>query len=217
MKRVLSFLSVLLVAFGIVSVAMFQSGCEEATGLEGLTIEPGNVTLSTNGQVVVLEVVGGITNRDLALPLTWSVSDANIGQIISSSGFRATYRRNSGGGTANTVTARDQYDNEGYATIRHDAVGYSLTLSASPATIKVGEASTITITSANSLAPYSWRKRSGPGTLTGASGSTSAAFTSSTTGSAVIEVTDANGASGVISVVVTEEDTGGGTPPEELP
>jgi hypothetical protein len=213
----MSFLSVLLVAFGIVSVAMFQAGCEDATGLEGLTIEPGNVTLSTNGQTVVLEVVGGITNRDLALPLVWSVSDGNLGQILSSSGFRATYRRNSGGGSMNTVTARDQYDNEGYATIRHDSVGYSLTLAANPTTIKVGEASTITITSANSLAPYSWRKRSGPGTLTGSSGSTSAAFTSATAGAAVIEVTDANGAAGVISVVVTEEDTGGGVPPEELP
>lgn len=210
MRRVISCLSVLFVFSVIVLFSMLQAGCEDAKGLDGLTIDPSNITLSTNGQSVVLTVTGGITNRDLALPLVWSVSDENLGRIVSSSGLTATYRRFSGGGVVNAITAIDQYDNEGYATVRHESANYSLALTASPAAIKEGEASTITITSENSLAPYSWRKRSGPGTLTGASGSTSAVFTSDEEGSAIIEVTDANGASGVIGVVVSAEDTGGG-------
>ncbi len=208
MKRLISCLSVMFVFFAIVSLSMLQVGCEDAKGLEGLTIDPASATISTNGMSVVLTVTGGITNRDLALPLTWSVSDGNIGQITSSSGLTATYRRNSGAGAQNTVTAIDQYDNEGYATIRHEAVGYSLTLSADSTTITEGGAATITITSDSSLAPYSWRKRSGPGSLVGASGSKSAVYTSSETGSAVIEVTDANGASGVIGIVVEDENAG---------
>jgi len=202
MKRVISCLSVLFVFSLIVSFSMLQAGCEDAKGLDGLTIDPSTITLSTNGQSVILTVTGGITNRDLALPLVWSVSDGNLGRIVSSSGFTATYRRLAGGGAVNTVTAIDQYDNEGYATIRHESASYSLTLTASPATIKIGEASTISITTADSLAPYSWRKRSGPGSLVGASGSKSAVYTSSVAGAAVIEVTDSNGASGVIGVVV---------------
>ena len=202
MKRFISCFSIVFVFLVIASLSILQMGCEDAKGLDGLTIEPGNITISTNGMTVVLEVTGGITNRSLALPLAWSVSDGNIGQIVSSSGLTATYRRNSGGGSVNTVTAIDQYSNEGYATIRHDAASYSLTLAADPATIKEGGASTITISSEGSLAPYSWRKRSGPGSLVGAAGSKSAVFTSDTEGAAVIEVTDANGASGVIGVVV---------------
>lgn len=210
MKRLISCLSVVLVLFGIVSLSMLQLGCEDAKGLDGLTIDPSNITLSTNGQTVVLTVTGGITNRDLALPLVWSVSDGNMGRIISSSGLTATYQRKGGSGSANTVTVIDQYDNEGYATIRNEAASYSLVLTADPATIKEGGASTITITSDNSLAPYTWSKRSGPGSLVGASGSKSAVYTSSDAGSAVIEVTDSNGASGVIGVTVEAAATSGG-------
>ena len=210
MKRILSCLSVLFVVCGIASFSFLQSGCEDATGLDGLTIDPANVTLSTNGQTVVFTVTGGITNRDLALPLEWRVSDGNLGRILSSSGYSATYQRLSGNGASVTVTAIDQYDNEGYATVRHEAASYGITLKATPESIMVDEASTITITSDGSLAPYSWVKRSGPGTVTANSGSKSAVFTSSVEGSAVIEVTDANGASGVIGITVTKKDSGGG-------
>ena len=202
MKRLISSLSVLFVIFGIVSMSMLQMGCEDAKGIDGITIDPSNITLSTNGQTVLLTVTGGITNRDLALPLLWSVSDGNIGQILTSSGLTATYRRNGGVGAANTVTVIDQYDNEGYATVRHEAASYSLDLTATPSTVKIGEASTIAITTVDSLAPYSWRKRSGPGSLVGAAGSKSAVFTSSDEGAAVIEVTDSNGASGVIGITI---------------
>ena len=211
MKRVFSYLSVVLGVGFIVSFAMLQSGCEEASGLEGLKIDPASATIATNGQTVVFTVVGGVTNRDLALPLQWRVSDERIGRIISSSGFSAIYQRTGGSSQVNTITAIDQYDNEGYATVRHESAGYAIVLSAEPASIKVGEASTITITSDGSLVPYTWRKRSGPGTLTGSAGSKSAVYTSDTAGSAVIEVTDANGASGIIGIVVESAGgTGGG-------
>ena len=212
MKRVVSCLSVLSVFALIVFFAGMQSGCEDATGLDGLTIDPSSAIMSTNGQTVVLTVVGGVTNRDLALPLEWRVSDANLGRIISSSGFSATYQRLAGGGV-NTITATDQYDNEGYATMRHEAASYGLTLEADNSTIKVGQAATITIKSDNALAPYSWVKRSGPGSLTGSSGSKSAVYTSSVEGTAVIEVTDANGASGTIGITVEKEDSDGGEDP----
>ena len=201
MKRTLSLLSFFCVLIVIGCFAMLQVGCEEAKGLDGLTLDPASAVLSTNGQSTVFTVTGGITNRDLSLPLKWSVSDSSLGSVTFSSGYSATYRRSTVDGV-NTLIVRDQYDNEGYATIQQTAATYSLELTASATSIDVGGASTITITSTDSMAPYSWRKRSGPGSVTGESGSISAVFTSSTAGTAVIEVTDANGASGIIGIVV---------------
>ncbi len=201
MKRTVSSLSFVISLIVILVCSMLQTGCEEAKGLKGLTVDPASATLTTNGQTTVFTVTGGITNETLALPLTWRVSNAALGGILFSSGVSATYQRTSVDGV-NTLIVRDQYDNEGYATIKQTAATYSLDLTATPATITVGEGSTITITSTDSLAPYSWRLRSGPGSVTGASGSTSAVYTSSTAGTAVVEVTDANGASGVVGIVV---------------
>lgn len=115
MKRILSLLSFFCVLIAIGSFAMFQVGCEEAKGLNGLALDPASVTLSTNGQSVVITVTSG-TNGNLALPLVWSVSDPTLGNVTPSSGFSATYVRSNVNG-ANTVTARDQYENEGYTSI----------------------------------------------------------------------------------------------------
>lgn len=209
MKRVFSYLSVLAVAGFVVVFSMLQSGCESAEGVDGLKIEPSNVSLSTNGQTVVLSVTGGITNEDMALPLEWRVSDSRVGRIIGSSGYSAIYQRTGGAGAVNTITAIDQYKNEGYATVRHEAASYGITLVADKSTISVGEAATITIDSTGSLAPYSWRKTSGPGSLSASSGSKSAVYSSDVAGTAVIQVTDANGASGTIGITVQrEQDTG---------
>jgi hypothetical protein len=208
MKRTLSLLSLFGALAGILVFSMLQTGCEEAKGLDGLTIDPSSATLSTNGQMVVFTVTGGITNEALAVPLTWTVSNGALGSILFSSGLSATYQRTSVNGV-NTITARDQYDNEGYATVNNTAASYSLELSATATTIEVGQATTITITTAGSTAPYNWTLRSGPGSVTGDSGSKSAAYTSTVAGTGVIQVTDANGASGVIGIVV--QDTSGGS------
>jgi len=209
MKRTLSLLSLFGALAGILVFSMLQAGCEEASGLSGLTIDPSSATLSTNGQMVVFTVTGGITNQALAVPLIWTVSNGALGQILFSSGMSATYQRTAVDGV-NTITARDQYDNEGYATVNQTAASYSLELSATATTIEIGQATTITITTVGSTAPYNWTLRSGPGTVTGDSGSKSAAYTSTVAGTGVIQVTDANGASGVIGIVVTDATTGDG-------
>jgi len=213
MKRAMSLFSLVGVAGAIVLAALLQSGCEEAKGLQGLQVDPPSAMLTTNGQTTVFTVTGGITNETLALPLAWSVQDEALGRIIRSSGFTAIYQRSDRNGV-NTVIVRDQYDNEGYATVQQSAAAYSLELSATATSISIGESATITISTASAQAPFAWRKRSGPGTVTGDSGSRSAAYSSTTPGVAVIEVKDANGASGVIAITVDDGsgdgDGGGG-------
>lgn len=219
MKLMMSSLGGFVVVGCICVGAMLQTGCEEAEGLDGLTIDPSSATLTTNGQTVVFTVTGGITNRTLALPLSWSVSDGSLGQILNSSGYSATYQRNGDALGSNTITARDQYENEGYATVRQTRIGYSLELTASATSIEVGQAATITISTDSAQSPYAWELLSGPGTVTGSSGSKSAVYTSGVAGTAVIKATDVNGASGTIGMTVTDpaddgdsggDDDGGG-------
>ncbi len=205
MKRMLSSLWILGAFSGILVFSMLQAGCEEAKGLDGLTLDPTGATLTTNGQMVVFTVTGGITNEALAVPLTWTVSNDALGSILFNSGLSATYQRTTVNGV-NTIVVRDQYDNEGYATVNQSAATYSLELSSTATEIEIGEAVTITITTADSTAPYEWTLSSGPGTVTGDSGSKSAAYTSAAAGTGVIQVTDANGASGVIGIVVKDSD-----------
>lgn len=212
MKRAMSLFSLAGVGVAIVSAALLQTGCEEAKGLKGLQVDPPSTTLTTNDQVTVFRVTGGITNETLALPLTWRVQDEGLGRITYSSGFSASYQRSDRNGV-NTVIVRDQYENEGYATVKQSAAAYSLELASTATSISIGESATITISTDSAQAPYSWRKLSGPGTLTGVSGSRSAGYSSTTAGTAVIEAKDANGASGVIAITVIEpdvEDDGGG-------
>ncbi len=212
MKSFLSSVSLCFIVAVVVIGLLLQTGCEEATGLQGLQVDPSSVVLTTNNQTVVFTVTG-LTNEILALPLVWTVQNADLGQIVFSGGYSATYQRSAPNGV-NSITVRDQYDNEGYASIRQSAANYSLELSATDTSILTGEATTITITTASAEAPFSWRKVSGPGALTGDSGSRSAAYVASSAGTAVIRVSDANGASGVISIVVQEppddDDDGGG-------
>ncbi|HAS82925.1 MAG TPA: hypothetical protein DCS43_09710 [Verrucomicrobia bacterium] len=193
----------------IVGGSLLQCGCEEAKGLKGLQVDPASVSLSTNGQTVAFTVTGGVTNETLALPLTWSVRDAGMGTIAHHSGYTAIYQRSAANG-ANTVIVRDQFENEGYATIRQLAeTTYSLELTAEKISINVNEAVTITVTTESAQAPFTWRLVSGSGSVAGSSGA-SAVYSSSAAGTAVIEATDANGASGVIGITVIESSDGGG-------
>jgi hypothetical protein len=210
MKRICSLVSLVSMGSFIVVAGLLQTGCEEAKGLQGLQVNPSSVVMATNGQISVFTVTGGVTNESLALPLTWRVSDEGLGRIVYSSGYVAGYQRFSPNGV-NTIIVRDQYENEGYATVRQTAATYGLTLAASASSINVNEAATITITTESAQAPFSWRLASGPGSLVGDSGSRSAVYTGDAAGSASISVTDANGASGVIGIVIkTVTDDGGG-------
>lgn len=207
MKRAVSMFSLIGVAVAILSVAVLQSGCEEAKGLQGLQVDPPSASLTNSGETVVFTVTGGITNETLALPLTWTVQDEGLGLITRSSGFTAVYHR-SGQNGVNTVIVRDQYDNEGYATVQQPGSTYSLALTATDTSVSVGEAVTITVTTASAQAPFTWMLVSGPGALSGSGAS--AGYSSTTVGTAVIEAKDANGASGVIAITVTEASDGDG-------
>ncbi len=209
MKRFAAMCMVGVTMVCMVGMAVLQTGCEEAKGLSGLEINPSSVMLSTNGATVVLSVVGGVTNNALALPLEWRVTDPDLGQITFSSGMTAVYRRSALNGV-NTVIAKDQFSNEGYATIRQQAAGYGLTLEADATTIQPNQGTTVRIAGDEGQAPFSWSLAAGPGSLSASSGSRSAAYSAgSQTGVAVITVTDANGASGSISITVQSTTTNG--------
>jgi len=195
-------------------IALTQSGCEEAKGVGGLEVDPSSVTLSADDTSEVLEVVGGIADNTLALPLEWRVSDPSLGQIVAMSGRTAVYRRTSANGV-NTVTVRDQFEREGYVTITQRSASYTFGLVAEPTSIQPNQGSTIRIEGDEAQAPFRWRLVSGPGSLSGGSGSRSASYAaSSSTGVAQISVTDANGIAASVSVTVTTASTGnGGTAP----
>lgn len=215
MKRAFSLFSVMGVAVAIISAGLLQSGCEEAKGLQGLQVDPRSATLTSNDQTTVFAVTGGITNETLALPLTWTVQDEGLGRITHSSGFTAIYQRSDPDGV-NTVIVRDQYDNEGYATVQQSTPSptnpppgsYSLKLTATKTSISTGEGVTITVATEAAQAPFRWRLVSGPGTVSDSSGG-SAAYSSTTAGTAVIEAKDANDATGVIAITVTVSSDGG--------
>jgi hypothetical protein len=114
MKKSASFLVCVIALVSACGLALLGSGCEKVTGLQGLTITPSAVTLTPSTNTIVLAVTG-VTNN-LALPLAWSVEDSSLGTIVNSSGYTALYRSTDREGQ-NIVTARDQYDNEGFATI----------------------------------------------------------------------------------------------------
>ena len=194
----------------IALVGFMQTGCEEAKGIGGLQVDPASVTLTTNDTSVVLSVVGGITNNLLSMPLEWQVSDPNLGQITASSGVTAVYRRFSANGV-NTVTVRDQFDKEGFATITQRASSYSFSLVAEPTSIQPNQGATIRIEGNDAQAPFNWQLVSGPGSLSGGSGSRSASYAAGATpGVAQISVTDANGISASVSITVQAADDGAG-------
>ena len=119
----------LVVAMGAcIGLSLCMVGCEDASGVEGLTITPATATLSLDVNTVELTVTAGTGNGtnamasaagaiDLSLPLAWSVSDTSLGNIAESSGYTAIYARTSKNGD-NIVTARDQYENEGHVAIK---------------------------------------------------------------------------------------------------
>lgn len=201
------------IAFAFVSLVILgtQTGCEEATGVGGLEINPAQVTLSTNDMTVVLSVVG-ITNNTLALPLTWSVSDTGLGVLTASSGLTAVYRRSDRTGV-NTITVRDQFEREGYAVVTQESTEEeeeesSFGLTADSTSIQVNEGATVSI-DGTAIAPFTWTL-SGPGSLSAASGSRSAAYAAgASTGVAQITVTDGNGVAGSISITVSDSSTDG--------
>jgi hypothetical protein len=56
--------------------------------------------------------------RELSLPLQWSVSRPELGIIVASGGYAATYMAADGTTGDNTVLVKDQYEAEGFALVR---------------------------------------------------------------------------------------------------
>ncbi len=126
--------------FGFVICTMAAGllvGCDEADVNGRLEVLPEAATIDANGGSVVFtaywieeEDFDGTNltarlrstppeDKELALPIEWSVSDSNLGSITAGSGNSAAYV-SSGRVGVNTVIARDQYGAEGLASVTQE-------------------------------------------------------------------------------------------------
>jgi hypothetical protein len=186
---------------GVLGLGMvLSSGCEEARGLEGLVVEPDQVTLNPGTNSLVFTVTG--VSNNLALPLIWSVSDSSLGRLIGTSGYRATYVSSDKVGQ-NFVVVRDQYDNEGYAVVNQVASQYAITLSAAPASLS-GTNTISTVSATGGTAPFSWFvQNEGLGGIISGGTSATAVYKAYASGVNVIHVRDANGVLGTLTMKYT--------------
>lgn len=110
------------VAAGLVATVitvLVIAGCESTkTESNVIAISPASITLSNDWETVTFTASLASTNAALALPLVWSVSNPDRGSIRASGGLTAIYEATNHGGN-NTVTVRDQGDNEGIAVVIH--------------------------------------------------------------------------------------------------
>ncbi|MCX7590906.1 MAG: hypothetical protein N2255_04690, partial [Kiritimatiellae bacterium] len=198
MKKALYRVVPLLVGCFFVAAGLFTlTSCEEAENLKSLTVTPSFVVLPTGSNVVEF-TVGTNGLGPLSFPLEWSVSRPDLGRIVRSAGAMAVYQRNPAFGE-NTVVVRDQYHNEGYATVRQIAAQYALVVKATPNPIP-GDANTSTVTVEGGELPYSWRLANDAyGRIQSTSGN-AAVYRSRKEGVNVVIVTDANGAGGLVAI-----------------
>ncbi len=97
----------------ILALSVGVIGCDQGDDVAELKLSPESVVLTSNHETVRFSVAGGL--RDLSMPLSWEVSDPQVGNIIAAEGTDAEYVRLSHG--INIVMVRDQYGAEGYATV----------------------------------------------------------------------------------------------------
>jgi hypothetical protein len=203
MKRVL--LGVICFCLLVSVAAVFMSGCDEATGLVLLDVEPAYVDLTRGSNMVEFVISTNSRGSELGLPLEWIVTDPTLGRIVGSAGYSAIYIRFAPNGD-NTIIARDQYDNEGFAVVRQMVEQYGITLTATPAAIPSGSTvATITVTrdggEDDGTAPFTWATLNPAiGTIIAGQGSDTAVYSSSARGFNVVQCTDAFGVIGFIAV-----------------
>ncbi|NQU39754.1 MAG: hypothetical protein HQ523_07360 [Lentisphaerae bacterium] len=208
MKKLL--LGIVCLCLIVCGVSLLMPGCDEATGLIALIIEPAYVDLTPGSNIVEFVISTNSRGSELGLPLTWIVTDPSLGRIVGSGGYNATYVRFGANGM-NTIIARDQYDNEGFATVRQMAEQYGLVLTATPAVIPGGSTlSTITVERNSTVdgedatAPFTWvTLYPDVGIIIAGQGSDTVVYRSSKGGVNVVQCTDAYGVTG--SVVVEQE------------
>jgi len=102
---------------GVAVLLSVLTGCEDGSGANPLTISPDVVSLQgSNAPNSVVFTVSSNSLRTLSFPLMWSVSRPELGVITSASGASAVYLpRNLAG--VNIISVRDQYEEEGFATV----------------------------------------------------------------------------------------------------
>ena len=210
MKKMMIVLPFVMTMLLMVSGVLFQAGCESAEGLDGLQVEPSSVTLTPGtSNSVIFTALLNVTNK-LAFPIEWSVSDTSLGSIAVSTANSAVYRSTGRNGN-NVIKARDQYSNEGVATITQTSDSYLLTLTASPTSLTSTETA-CTVTVSGGVGPYSWSV--GNSALGNVSGSGSSVMYASTqAGSNVIIVHDDNGVAASIAITRAAGTGSGGTTP----
>lgn len=189
-------------------LALLQTGCEESTGLSGLSLEPATVEMTPDMKTQVFRVSNqsNTVAGSLAVPFKWSVSDPSLGVIVASSGTTATYSRNMRNGI-NTIIVRDQYDNEGYATVNQQASQYAITPVAATSnnTMAVGGSITISVTPVGGgdgpTAPFHWSvSREELGQIIAGQNSATITYQAAAAGENAIHVRDANRVSGTVVI-----------------
>lgn len=147
MKKISCLAGLALLCVALVLCSRFFVGCEAANGINGVTVtvnpsvviydiapSPANPNEWPIGQQVQFTASWDSTNQvpgfsyQLALPLTWSVSDPSQGSIAGNSGdyyhggVTALYVPTGNPGQ-NIITVRDQYGNEGFAMVTQMSAG----------------------------------------------------------------------------------------------
>jgi len=206
MRNVLHICLTVMLFICFIAGAVFFLGCESADGVDGLTIDPSSVSLTPAGgsNSVVFTATPNSTNQ-LTYPLEWSVSDGSLGSISATTANSAVYK-STGKNGSNVVKAKDQYGNEGVATVDQGSDSYTLTLAASPSSLSSGTNS-CTVTVTGGYGSYRWSvSNSSLGTISG-SGS-SVMYTSSGPGSNAITCRDEYGVSASITITQTSSSSG---------
>jgi hypothetical protein len=112
MKKQMLILVLMMVA-GVAALTVL-SGCDSADGIDGVSVSPSSVTLSGSTNSVTFTAQ---TKGNLGLPLEWHVANPALGIISGSSGSNAVYVAKSGQKGTQVVSVKDQYGNEGFASI----------------------------------------------------------------------------------------------------
>ena len=212
-----------LCAFGMILTSLVTFiGCETSEDVaNSLQVSPSEVTMDQYPQSVTLTVGGtsGTSSTNdtaktsapsdlgaLALPLTWAVSNPNIGNISSASGNQAVYVRTRGDGI-NIITCKDQYGLTGIATVKQETQGSgdttdtTLTLSASPLAIPKGQNQTIVSVISSGSGPFTWSVLSGSGSFVGDTSAKQVTYqTDGTVADSTLQATDSSGRKGQITV-----------------
>ena len=129
-------LAVVLVCGMAAVTGLLTVGCEKGTGTQGLIISPavvefasetqeststnGTTTTTVDGTDTVVFTVVSNSLRELSFPLAWAVSRPDLGTITSATGPSAVYVRGQNRAGVNIVSVKDQYGEEGFATVYQD-------------------------------------------------------------------------------------------------